>query len=96
MRVFQKLLTLFQQACQMIVGVLVQVLEVLAVAFYDSLSADLGHQLNGFKLIPLEVVLGQPVIRIKDTLDQALVLSEHAHGGVLGAQIYVDLRYLGY
>lgn len=80
----------------MIIGELVQVLRVLAVAFHDSLSADLGHQLDGFKLIPLVVVLGQAVIRIKDTLYQALVLRKHAHGGVLSAQIYVDLGDLGY
>jgi len=80
----------------MIVGELVQVIRVLAIAFHDSLSSKLGHQLDGLKLITLVVILGQPVIRIKDALDQALVLREHAHGGVLGAQIYVDLEYLGY
>ena len=96
MRVLQKLLTLIQQACQMIIGVLFQVLRVLYVAFHDSLSASLGHQLGGFKLIPLVVVLSQPVIQIKDTLDQALDLREHAQSGVLGAQVYVDLGYLGY
>ena len=80
----------------MIVGELFKVLRVLAVAFSDSLSSDLCHQLDGFKLIPLVVVLGQSVIRIKDTLYQALVLREHAHGGVLCAQIDVDLGDLCY
>jgi hypothetical protein len=80
----------------MIVGVLFQILRVLVVAFKDSLSAYLGHQLDGFKLISLVVVLSQSVIRIKDTLDQALVLRKHAHAGVFGAQIYVDIGDLGY
>ena len=80
----------------MIIRVLLQILWVLSVAFRDSLSACLSQQLYGLKLIPLVVVLSQSVIRIKDTLDQALVLREHTHGGVLGAQIYVDLGDLGY
>jgi hypothetical protein len=80
----------------MIIRVLLQILRVLSVAFRDSLSACLSQQLDGLKLIPLVVILGQSVIRIKDTLDQSLVLREHTHGGVLCAQIYVDLGDLGY